>query len=117
MSGTSWTILACIVALILYKVYTSRRSPEQVSAMQRAVAEGGLLLDVRSAGEFADHHLDGAVNIPVRELSGRLGELGDKKQAVVVYCASGARSGAAAKLLIESGFEDVHDLGSWRNWR
>jgi phage shock protein E len=116
MSGTSWAIVACVVALMLFKVYTGRRSPEQITAMQEAVANGALLLDVRSPGEFSGQHLEGAVNIPVGELQSRLGELGDKGRTVVVYCASGMRSKAAMGTLKAAGFEDVHDLGSWRNW-
>ena len=116
MSGTSWAIVACVVALMLFKVYTGRRSPEQITAMQEAVANGALLLDVRSPGEFSGQHLEGAVNIPVGELQSRLGELGDTSQTVVVYCASGVRSKAAAQVLQAGGFTGVHDLGSWRNW-
>ena len=116
MSGTSWAILVCFIALIAFKVFTGRRSPEQLNAMQEAVANGALLLDVRSPGEFSGQHLKGAVNIPVGELQSRLAEVGDKSRTVVVYCASGMRSKAAMGTLQAAGFEDVHDLGSWRNW-
>ena len=116
MSGTSWAVLACLIALIAFKVFTGRRSPEQVAAMKDAVAKGALLLDVRSTGEFSSHHLEGAINIPVGTLQARLSELGDTSQTVIVYCASGVRSKAAVGTLKAGGFEDVHDLGSWRNW-
>jgi phage shock protein E len=116
MSGKSWVILACIMAFVLFKVFMGRRSPEQMVVMQEAVAAGGLLLDVRSPGEFSGHHLDGALNIPVGELKARLGELGDKERTLVVYCASGVRSKSATKLLLSNDFQNVHDLGSWRNW-
>ena len=117
MSGTSWAFLAIVVALFLLKMFLGRPSDDQLSVMKSAVESGGLLLDVRSPGEFSGQHLDGAINIPVGELSGRMGELGDKDRPVVVYCASGARSRAAMGILLDGGFEEVHDLGSWRNWR
>ena len=102
--------------MLAFKFYMGRRSPEQVNSMQEAIASGGLLLDVRSPGEFSGHHLDGALNIPVGELGSRLSELGDKERAIVVYCASGARSKAASQMLIQKGYTSVYDLGSWRNW-
>ena len=116
MTGKTWVVIALLAAVLLFKFFTGRRAPEQVNAMQEAVASGGLLLDVRSPGEFSGHHLEGALNIPVAELGARIAEIGDKDRAVVVYCASGMRSKAAADLLTKSGFQNVHDLGTWRNW-
>ena len=117
MSGTSWAVLVGLVALLAFKFYFSRPSADQLTMMQEAVADGGLLLDVRTPGEFSGNHLDGAVNIPVADLERRLPELGEKDRPVVVYCESGGRSRAAARMLLDRGFETVHDLGSWRNWK
>ena len=85
------------------------------SARQR-VAEGARLLDVRTPEEFADRHIDGALNIPVSELSARLVELGPRDRPLVVYCRSGNRSATAAKILREAGFADVFDLGPLSAW-
>jgi rhodanese-related sulfurtransferase len=79
------------------------------------VAKGALLLDVRTPEEFRDRHLDGAVNIPVQELAGRVSELGAKERPVVVYCRSGARSASAARLMKNAGYEVV-DIGGIGNW-
>ncbi len=78
---------------------------------RKLVAEGALLLDVRSPGEFAAGHLPGALNIPVGDLGRRAGELGAKDRPLVVYCASGMRSASAAGQLRALGFAAVHDLG------
>jgi ArsR family transcriptional regulator len=43
------------------------------------------ILDVRPEDEFALGHLPGALNIPLRELEARLGEI-DPKQEIVAYC-------------------------------
>jgi rhodanese-related sulfurtransferase len=77
---------------------------------RRLVAEGALLLDVRTPAEFAAGHLPGATNLPVQELAFRIGEVpaGCK---VVVYCRSGARSAVAAKILKGEGHE-VLDIGT-----
>src|SRR5688572_2558721 len=66
------------------------------------VAEGAVLLDVRSGFEFAANGLDGAVNIPVDELPARAAEL-DRSRPVVVYCLSGHRSAEAGRILTGAG--------------
>ncbi len=116
MSKTTWVIVSIFIGLILFKLQSGRRSEEEVSIMRKAVNDGGLLLDVRTPGEYNGGHLDGALNIPVGDLQGRLQELGPKERAIVVYCASGGRSGRATKFLRANGFNEVHDLGSLSNW-
>ena len=80
------------------------------------VAQGATLLDVRSPEEFGGGHIDGAINIPIQELSGRTDELDDKNHEIVVYCQSGARSAMAKRLLDRDGFTSVHDLGGLAQW-
>lgn len=79
------------------------------------VAEGAVLVDVRSAFEYAMNHIDGAINIPVEELGSRTGEL-DPSAEIVVYCLSGHRSEQAAQILTGAYFTHVHDLGSIANY-
>lgn len=82
----------------------------------RLVAEGAVLLDVRTPQEFADGHLEGAINVPVQVLERRLDEVGPKDRPLVVYCRSGGRSATATSLLRSSGFTSVHDLGAMSSW-
>lgn len=70
-----------------------------------------LVLDVRDPKEYAEGHLPKARHIPVRELSGRLGEIAKfKDKPVIVTCRSGTRSAAACRLLKKSGFTKVFHL-------
>ncbi|MGM0554904.1 MAG: rhodanese-like domain-containing protein [Myxococcota bacterium] len=86
---------------------------EEQDRVRTLLAEGDAeLVDVRTPREFAANGLDGAKNIPVQQLDGRLDELGDRDQPVVVYCRSGSRSSRAAQMLEKAGFEKVYDLGS-----
>jgi rhodanese-related sulfurtransferase len=72
---------------------------------------GSLVLDVRDQKEYATGHLPRARHIPLRELAGRLGEIGKfKDKPVIVTCRSGPRASAACRLLRRSGFNNVFQL-------
>ena len=80
---------------------------------------GYLLLDVRSKGEFEDSssmamnigHLKDAININVRQLGSRIGEVnGYKTKPVFVYCSHSQRSRRASKMLADSGFTNVINI-------
>ncbi len=75
-----------------------------------------LLLDVRTVGEFADGHIEGAANIPVEELANRLAEV-PNDQPIVIYCRSGNRSAQAARILRSAGYAVVYDLGGILTWQ
>ncbi|MCU6497965.1 rhodanese-like domain-containing protein [Rugamonas sp. A1-17] len=69
------------------------------------------VVDVREATEFAAGHLPDAKNIPLGELSTRIGELDKfKSKSVVLVCQSGARANSAAGVLAKAGFADVVNL-------
>ncbi len=53
--------------------------------VRRLLAEGGQLVEVLPAADFATIHIAGAINIPLKELGDRAREL-DPKRAVAVYC-------------------------------
>lgn len=71
------------------------------------------VIDVRSQLEFWLGHLPGAANIPVDQLPHGLAELPglDYKSRILVYCASGGRSAAAASSLRAAGYLRVTDGG------
>ncbi len=74
---------------------------------------GTVVLDVRTPAEFAEGHLDGAVNIDVQgtDFAARAAEL-PTDAPVVVYCRSGNRSAAAVAVLRDLGFTDLTDAGA-----
>jgi phage shock protein E len=74
------------------------------------IKAGAKVVDVRSADEFRDGGYPGAVNIPVQDITRRLGEI-PKDKPVVLYCASGARSGMAARVLKQAGYAEVFNAG------
>ena len=78
--------------------------------------EDYLIIDVRSAEEYAEGHIESAKLIPVSELGDRLDELPNDKP-IIVYCRSGGRSRSAASILIENGFGNVYDMGGIKDWQ
>lgn len=67
------------------------------------------LLDVRTAEEFALGTIDGATNIPLDDLRGRLSEV-PTDRPVVIFCAVGLRGYLAQRILMGNGYGDVRNL-------
>lgn len=73
-----------------------------------------LLIDVRTAEEYAERHAEGALHLPLDDLlSGEMGVLTDldKHTPLSLYCRSGNRSEKAKQILEAYGFSDVVNLG------
>lgn len=68
-----------------------------------------VLLDVRQEWEYEEFHIPGARLIPLVELPDRLDEV-DRAKPVIVYCAAGGRSMAAAALMEGQGFPDITNM-------
>jgi sulfur-carrier protein adenylyltransferase/sulfurtransferase len=90
-----------------------KRIREQVpevdpSEVRPLVGNGVPIIDVREAEEYAVAHLPGARSVPRGYLESRIdAAVPDRKQRVILYCASGQRSALAAHTLADLGFEDV----------
>lgn len=79
--------------------------------LKRLVANGAILLDVRSPQEYKEGHLEGAISIPEYELKSRSkNELQDKNINIIIYCSSGSRSKKAKKILEKMGYHNVYNL-------
>ncbi|HEY5180931.1 MAG TPA: FAD-dependent oxidoreductase [Dermatophilaceae bacterium] len=78
-----------------------------------------LVLDVRSPSEFAEGHVDGALNISHVELRQRLDEVRTAAagRTVSVHCASGVRSYLATRVLLGEGFDARNLSGGWLTLR
>jgi len=81
------------------------------STIKDKIAAGARIVDVRTPAEFADEAYPGAVNIPLATLPARMHELEPKDTPIVLYCASGARSGQGMRFLKQNGFTDVINAG------
>lgn len=76
------------------------------------------LLDVRTPSEYAEEHLNNAVNIDYNgnQFQDEIGKL-DKSRPVYVYCLSGGRSASAAQALSDKGFKVYNMKGGIMQWK
>jgi len=118
----SWQTIAIAVAVLaavgiyILKYFNSKLADPELVEIRQSLAAGARLVDVRTTQEFATGHVDGAINIPVSQLSSKLKRLGQKRKPLVVYCRSGSRSGHAVSFLREQGFKRVLDMKAMTNW-
>jgi sulfur-carrier protein adenylyltransferase/sulfurtransferase len=93
-----------------------KRIREQVkevdpSDVKPLVGNGVPIIDVREGEEYSIAHLPGAKHVPRGYLESRIdAAVPDRKQRVILYCATGQRSALAAHTLTELGFEDVASM-------
>ena len=86
-----------------------------VDQLAAALDQGAPVIDVREPAEFREGHVPGATNIPMGQLTARLGEI-DPNRPVHVVCASGNRSSAMADVLTANGFDAMDVAGGTRAW-
>ena len=85
---------------------------DQAAALTQLAKPGTLLIDVRSAGEFASGALPGAHNISHEQIAEQISRLApDKSAPIVLYCRSGRRSGLAQDALQALGYQQVINAG------
>lgn len=107
----SYLIPAAVLAFLGWRRWSflavRKRLPELLK-------QGAVVVDVRSPAEFAAGAGPGSLNIPLGDLAQGLKRL-DPAKPVVVCCASGTRSAAAAAILRKNGFTRVVNAGPWTN--
>lgn len=81
------------------------------NSVAKMIAEGAVVIDVRTVDEYEDGHMPNAINIPVGELVKRTAEIGPKDKPVVLYCETGSRSAMGAMLLKTMGYSNVTNAG------
>ncbi|AUV55322.1 thiosulfate sulfurtransferase PspE [Raoultella planticola] len=73
-------------------------------------------IDVRTPDQFQDTHVEGAVNIPLKQLDARIGEVAkDKNDTLHLYCNTGNQSGKAEKMLQGMGYKNAVNEGGLKD--
>ncbi len=81
----------------------SLRGDQPLADWKDLLPKSAVLLDVRDPDEFEEGHIDGAINLPLNELRGRLDEL-PRDRELWLYCRVGQRGYYATRLLLQHGF-------------
>ena len=83
-----------------------------------------LVVDVRDAGELqGGGKIRGALNVSRGMLEFRadpdspyFDKSFEKNRPIIVYCASGGRSALTGRVLMDFGYQNVHNLGAFKDW-
>ena len=86
----------------------------QYDAARELVEEGAILVDVRTAEEFNEGTLDGAVNVPLDSFEAWLEEQ-STDSVIIVFCASGMRSQKAVETAKALGYNMIYNLGGMKD--
>jgi rhodanese-related sulfurtransferase len=116
-------LIALIGSILLLAGCSSSSSAIDLSVTEFSskVAEAGVItLDVRTLGEYAEGHLEGAqlIDFQSGNFENEISSL-DKNATYAVYCRSGNRSGQAVKVMQDAGFTSVFNMNGgvidWAN--
>ena len=116
-----------LIILSVLAVTLGCSSPQQTGSSLKTISatdyktqhdkdKKAVLVDVRTPAEFKAGHLEGAKNADFlsgdfqKEMQGW-----DKNKTYYLYCASGNRSGKAAKLMEEAGFKTIYNIGGYND--
>jgi len=88
-----------------------KAKPAATAPASAAQSNEPIIIDVRTAQEFAGGAYPGAMNIPLDDLQTRLNEIGSQSREITLYCASGARSAYGQRVLQHHGFTNVKNGG------
>lgn len=109
---------ACIVFFSLACTHDSglRAQSKPVNVQELLNKNPGILIDVRTVGEWNSGHHELAQHIDwtngdFKKASSKF----DKNKTYYLYCAAGGRSGQAAEYLKSQGFKNVVNLGGYAN--
>lgn len=108
-----YIILIIGLGIVVYFLRT--RNASGMEEIKAKIASGALIVDVRTVGEYQSGHFPGALNIPVDQVEKRISEFGEKDKPIIVYCASGGRSGSAKSYLESIGFTNITNAGGLSN--
>ena len=112
-----WILVAivCFIVLagglMLWLKLKGRVTDEQ---LRDYIAEGAMVVDVRTLEEYEEGHLDQTIHIPLDQIVERIRSQGtDSQQLILCHCVSGGRSAIAVARLRRAGYHHAFNLGSY----
>lgn len=122
------TILAFSMMLLLIMTGCTTKTTETMTnpgytiikaeeAKKMLDAGNVILVDVRTAAEYAEKHIPDAINIPVESITTeKPAQLMDLGKTILVYCRTGIRAATASKKLADIGYTSIYDMGGIVDW-
>ncbi len=120
----TFLLILLVVAVFLFVVRHLMAGPSiaPVEAAARVASGTAVLIDVRESGEWAGGVAEPALLCSLSDLRGARAQWksvleANRDKELILYCASGARSGIAAGMLRKEGFNAVNSggFGAWRS--
>jgi rhodanese-related sulfurtransferase len=112
-------LLLSLASFLSFAEQTATISQQDLLALMATPASKTIILDVRTAKEFSQGHIKGAINISHDQIENNLNKIiGYKNQKVVVHCRSGRRAESAENALRAAGFSNLRHLdGDMNGWQ
>ena len=103
-------LLGCVAAFLINGCGNRELIPT-------VMEENAILLDVRTAEEFQQKHIKGAINLPLDEIDAKASQIiPDKNTRIYIYCRSGRRSKEASEKLVKLGYTNIVEFGGILDW-
>jgi phage shock protein E len=99
------------IALLIYISYRTYRYVTLENGLDKKIANGAVILDVRTEQEYRTGHIVGSINISLGTIRERYVEL-DTSKSYITCCSHGLRSVKAETVLKEKGFKNVFNGGA-----
>ncbi|MBN9379723.1 MAG: rhodanese-like domain-containing protein [Chitinophagaceae bacterium] len=88
------------------------------AGVRQALRDGGVVIDLRTAYEFDQGHVPGALNIPIDRIKANIARIRDLRRPVILCCSAGAHCREGIEILRNAGITQVHNGGDWQSlWR
>ncbi len=100
------------VLLLIYVSYRTYRFATLDNGLDTEIANGAIILDVRTENEYKTGHIEGSINISLGTIRERYVEL-DTSITYITCCSHGLRSVKVEAILKEKGFKHVFNGGAW----
>lgn len=107
-----YIIITTLVLIVVYAFYKTYQRAHIDKGLEVLIAEGAVILDVRTAAEYNDGNISGSVHIPLSRLRTAFISL-DTGKTYITCCSHGLRSIKAVEVLKERGFRKVYNGGPW----
>ena len=112
--SVSLTCFIIVLVIAIAYMYFKRAGQIPKDEAFQYLKSGAMVIDVRSDNEFDSGHIIQAHNMPLDRIDVLApSTVKDKNKVLLLHCATGVRSNMAKKKLVDLGYKNVFNLGSY----